>query len=158
MTEDCNHLEDTLRRGTCDEKIAALKGMRTQIMNGEPAHFFDLAKGHIGDCNREVRWQAIIVIGEYIPVGIRNEEIWNLVIQYSGVDDDMQQALATVLLEHLLEYDYDCTIKRIATAASDWNTTLRDVLERCWRFGQSDTQWRRVEQIIATWPRGNSSS
>ncbi|WP_410959425.1 hypothetical protein, partial [Salmonella sp. SAL4433] len=77
------------------DKLAALKQMRGEITEtGEPAKHFDLAKQLVGSTNNDIRWQSLIVIGEYLPSGTRNEDIWDIIISYSGIDDDMQDALA----------------------------------------------------------------
>lgn len=141
-------LKKVLSSGSDEEKIAAFKSMRRQIADGEPTVFFDLAKDHVTDRNSDVRWQAIIVLGEYIPSGRRNEDIWNFIVQCCGIDDDMQDALATILLEHLLEYDVHRTIDRIKAAPPQKAAPLLDVLERCWQFGQPESTWRQVREIL----------
>ena len=148
MSVNYNHLERLLASGSDNERVAALKTMRSQISNGQPPWCFDLARRHVGDRNTDVGWQSIIVIGEYISSGLRNEEIWSLIMECCEGDDDMQEALSTVLLEHLLEYDFDRTIDKIRVSLPRKTTPLLNLLERCWRFGQPESKWRQLQDII----------
>ncbi|NLY00166.1 MAG: hypothetical protein GXY83_29050 [Rhodopirellula sp.] len=148
MVVELDQFDRVLASGSDEEKIAALKSMQGQIADGEPVDFFDLARRQVADKNTDVRWQALIVIGSYIPFGRRNEEIWNLIVEFCGIDDDMQDALATVLLEHLLEHDFDRTVERIKTAIPVRSVPLLGLLERCWQFGQPEAKWRQLRQII----------
>jgi hypothetical protein len=86
------------------DRLHALYAMRDAIASGHVRrNYFDLAKSLVRDSNNDCRWQALIVIGEYIQS--QPEAVWQ-VIQEFGVspDDDMRTAVATVLVEHLLEY------------------------------------------------------
>jgi hypothetical protein len=151
MVLEFDKFERALTTGSDEEKIAALRSMRRRITEGQSAGLFDLARRHVADRNADVRWQALIVIGCYIPFGRMNNEIWNLVVEFCGIDDDLQDALATVLLEHLLEHDYDNTVARIKTAIPEKTAPLLGLLKRCWRFGQPEAKWRQLRQIIETY-------
>ena len=147
LSDFCS-LKDALTLGSDTQKLSALREMRENLSDGEPSWFFDIAKEHISSKNNDIRWQSIIVIGEYIPTGQRNEEIWNLILQYCGYDDDMQVALATVLLEHLLEYDFERTFDKIRSALQNGVAPVIDLLNRCSAFGQAEGNWYRIQQII----------
>jgi hypothetical protein len=138
-----------LARGTSDERIAALKEMRDLVSRGKTAGLFELALRQVASEENDVRWQSLIVIGEFIPLGAHNERIWSLILEYCGIDDDMQSALATVLLEHLLEHDFERTLDKIRGALEKSNPPLLDLVPRCGRFGESDSQWRRLQDLIA---------
>ncbi len=156
MVVELDQFDKVLASGSDEEKITALRNMQGRIADGEPAGFFDLARRHVADKNTDVRWQALIVIGSYIPFGRRNEEIWNLIVEFCGVDDDMQDALATVLLEHLLEHDFDHTAERIKSALPKRTGPLLEVLKRCWQFGQSEAKWPQLRQIIDSYTEAES--
>jgi hypothetical protein len=145
---DIDELRALLESGSDEQKLFALKEVRNRISNGETFSFFDLAKALVESGNNDIRWQAIIVIGEYIPRGHRNEDIWNVIVQHLGIDEDMQDALATVLLEHLLEHHFDWTVNKIESALEHDGAWLVDVVKRCWRFGQPEHQWHRIENLI----------
>ena len=60
--------------------------------------FFQLAKPMIEDENNNCRWQALIVIGEFIQS--KPDEVWRVVREYAeSEDDDMRLGVAKVLLE-----------------------------------------------------------
>lgn len=141
--------------GNDNQILSALRQMRESLSNDEPSWYFDLAREQVGSCNNDVRWQSIIVIGEYIPFGKRNDEIWDILIEFGGRDDDMQDALATVLLEHLLEYDFERSVDRITLTLQACSSAsadiLVDLLRRCWPFGQAERKWQKVQEIIKHW-------
>jgi hypothetical protein len=150
MTTSLNQLEYKLNFGNDEQKIAALKEMRSIISNGEPSIFFDLAKSHIGSKNNDIRWQSLIVIGEYIPYGRRNDEIRRLILEFCRIDEDMQDALATVLLEHLLQHDFNRSLTWIKEQLKQGTKYFQELVERCWQFGQLDTNWHELQQVLQT--------
>jgi hypothetical protein len=81
------------------------------------------------------RWQAIIQVAmfaEHEP-----EAIWPFVLKWgSHEDDDVRAAIATCLLEHLLEYHFDLLFPRIETAAR-LNLWFAKTTAQCWKFGQA---------------------
>jgi len=124
---------EDLLKASDNEKIVVLQCMRERITGVMPLCFFDIAKSLVADKNNDIRWQALIVIGEYIPEGTKNDDIWDLIERLCGIDD-MQNALSTVLLEHLLEYDYDNTCRRINSVTEEKSQYVQDLLDRCWSF------------------------
>jgi hypothetical protein len=85
------------------------------------------------------RWQAIIVIGEFVEK--EPEAIWPFVLRWgSHEDEDLRAAVATLLLEHLLEYHFDLIFPRVELAARR-NKWFGKTTTQCWKFGQAkDTQ------------------
>ena len=60
---------------------------------------------HAKEGKKDKRWQAIIKIGEFIPYN--SEEVKDFIIKWgSNPQADLQAAIATCLLEHILEYEY----------------------------------------------------
>jgi hypothetical protein len=81
------------------------------------------------------RWQAIIEIGHFTPR--EPEVIWPFVLRWgSHEDEDLRSAIATCLLEHLLEYHFDLIFPRVETAARS-NVWFRKTTVQCWKFGQA---------------------
>ena len=160
MNGDLDPLGRTLASGTDEEKLAALKQMRSRVCDGEPRRFFDLARREVVSSNNDIRWQSLIVIGEYIVSGKLNEEIWSVIVEHCGADDDMRAALATILLEHLLEHDFGHTVERIRDAMTEGSPQLLDTVRRCWRFGQPPGKWRDFQEMIrhgdSDWDSGDS--
>lgn len=88
------------------------------------------------DGEDDPRWQSIIAIGEFLPSS--PEPIWQFIRRWGMVDDDdLQSALATCLLEHLLEYHFDAYFVRIEAMARA-NAPIAKVFLHCWKFGQSE--------------------
>src|SRR4051812_13600743 len=62
------------------------------------------------------RWQAIIAVGEFVEV--EPEAVWSFVGRWgSSPDEDLRTAIATCLLEHLLEHHFDLFMPRVKQAA-----------------------------------------
>ena len=74
----------------------------------------------------------------------------------SGSDTRMRSAVATVLLEPLLEDHYDRYFRRLATQVREGNRNLTDTLRRCWMFGGAKTHSREVDRLIRNRPRSLS--
>ena len=81
------------------------------------------------------RWQAFIVIEEYIQSD--PEAVWEFIRTWGcHPQQDLKDAIATCLLEHLLEFyfaEYFPQIEQLALT----NEEFADTLSRCWKFGQS---------------------
>ena len=87
------------------------------------------------DGAEDARWQTIIAVGEFVEQ--EPNAIWPFVLRWgSHEDDDIRAAVASCLLEHLLEHHFALIFPRVEEAArSDkWfgNTTIR-----CGKFGQA---------------------
>jgi hypothetical protein len=82
------------------------------------------------------RWLAILVVGEYIESN--PEEIWEFVVRW-GVheQEDLRTAIATCLLEHLLQFHFDLIFRRLSEATRR-NRLLADTFSRCWKIGQAE--------------------
>jgi hypothetical protein len=81
------------------------------------------------------RWQAIIAIGEFIEQ--EPEAIWPFVVCWgSHPDEDLREAIATCLLEHLLEHHFELIFPRMETAARS-NALFGETIAQCWKFGQT---------------------
>jgi hypothetical protein len=65
---------------------------------------------------RDWRWQCIIDLGEYVESN--PEEVWAFVAHWGGHrDEDLRSAIATCLLEHLLEHHFDVIFPRVEQRA-----------------------------------------
>jgi hypothetical protein len=115
-------------------RLRALLKMRQQLNGGVPKGYFRLAKKLVADRDNDCRWQAIIVVGEYIRT--HPASVWRIIERYGSSDDeDMRAAIATVLLEHLLEgrfRTYHSRARRKANQSEEFADTLR----RCWLSGR----------------------
>lgn len=87
------------------------------------------------DIGLDPRWQAIIAIGEHTES--EPAAVWEF-IQRWGVhsDDDLRMAIATCLLEHLLDYHFDAFLPRVEELALT-SPLFRATFLHCWQMGQS---------------------
>jgi len=82
------------------------------------------------------RWQAIIAVGEFVET--EPEAVWSFVRRWGASSDgDLRMAIATCVLEHLLEYHFDRFIPRVEEAARA-DHRFGDMVSLCWKFGQAD--------------------
>ena len=116
-------------------------------MNGKTQkRYFSLAKQMINDPDNDCRWQAIIIVGEFIQ--INPSEVWKVVVKYDrSEDDDMRSAVARVLLEHLLEYHFQTFFPKVKREAFR-SPLFADTLMRCSAFGQAKHNWQKVERVL----------
>jgi hypothetical protein len=94
-----------------------------------------LLPGEPVDEGQDPRWQAVIAVGEYI--GEEPDAVWSFIGRWGGhPQEDLRDAIATCLLEHLLERHfgkYFPLVQELAVA----EPLFGDMLLRCWRFGQT---------------------
>jgi hypothetical protein len=84
---------------------------------------------------RDPRWQAIIVIEDFVQE--EPDAIWSFILRWGGsADEDLRDAVATCLLEHLLGRHFSCFFPRVEETARS-NALLADTFLRCWKVGQS---------------------
>ncbi len=142
-----------LRRMTTSEdrnaRLSALFLMRKQIGQGTLRRgYFDLARGLIDDEDNDCRWQAMIVIGEFIED--EPESVWEVLKEYGEhEDDDMRTAVGTVLLEHFIEHHrkrYLPRAKRLARRSK----RFAEALNMCWDFTRP---FPTLEEVLRGAPR-----
>jgi hypothetical protein len=81
------------------------------------------------------RWQAIIKIEEFIRE--EPEAVWTFILRWGcHEDEDLRTAVATCLLEHLLEHHFADFFPKVTTAVEE-NLLFADTFSRCWKFGQA---------------------
>lgn len=135
------------------ERLEGLKAIRAAL--DEPQRnsnevfslaVIEVARRLLGDSDNDCRWQAGIVIGQFIDS--HPTEVWDVITEIGPcADDDMLDLLGTVLLEHLLEKHFEAFIEQLETRINAGDLWLRSVLLRCWRFDQSDEQWSRIDKL-----------
>lgn len=83
----------------------------------------------------DLRWQAIIAIGDFVETD--PEPIWQFVECWGCcADEDLRAAVATCLLEHLLEHHFELIFPRVEGLAGRDRHFL-DTFKGCSKFGQS---------------------
>src|SRR3984957_19155464 len=99
------------------EKLAEAE----QLLPGRPAP----------DGIEDARWQAIIEVAMFAER--EPEAIWPFVLKWgSHEDEDVRAAIATCLLEDLLQYHFDLLFPRVALAArsSEFSTRVFDTQDQ----------------------------
>ena len=81
------------------------------------------------------RWQAIIAVSEFVSSD--PDEVWNFVAKWGRHrSTDLQAAIATCLLEHLLEKHFRRIFPRAAALART-NRSFARTFSMCWLSGQA---------------------
>ena len=88
------------------------------------------------DDEQDPRWQAIIEVSEFIPSD--PDAVWAFTVKW-GVHDneDLRIAIATCLLEHLLEQHFDMIFPRVEKLAME-NAHFARTFTMSWKFGRSE--------------------
>lgn len=125
--------------------LLAFRLMLRQLRRGQPSAYFDLARPFVDERSRDCRWQALLVCGEFIAT--RPEDVWALVAEHGDTrDEDLRTGVATVLLEHLLEHDFERWFPQVAAAVRGGATGLAQTLRLCW--GLARDQHRQVALLL----------
>lgn len=96
------------------------------------------------------RWAAAAELGEYVYE--HPAEVWPLVLRHGSSEvEDMRSAIATNVLEHILEHHFDKFFPLLEQEILKGNENLRATLRLCWKFGQSldPARARRWEALSA---------
>ena len=84
---------------------------------------------------QDPRWQAIIRVGEFIES--EPEAVWGFVCRWGGdAQQDLRNAVATCLLEHVLEHHFAAYFGRVEQLAT-LDRLFGDTFRRCWQLGQA---------------------
>ena len=110
------------------------------ILPGQPAP----------DGEIDARWQAIIAVAEFIET--EPEAVWPFARKWGAhQDDDLRMAIATCVLEHLLEHHFDAFIPRVEEAAKA-DPLFAETVTNCEKFGQSEdpVHAARFDRLLAS--------
>src|SRR5215471_4393606 len=82
------------------------------------------------------RWQAVIAVAEFIESD--PEAVWTFARRWGSHDDeDLQAAIGTCVLEHLLEHHFDTYISKMEHAVLT-DRLFTKAARMCRKFGQSE--------------------
>jgi hypothetical protein len=109
---------------------------RSKALQRAIAHAESILPGRRApDNEHDPRWQATIRVGEFIED--EPEAVWEFARRWGKhAQADLRAAVATCLLEHLLEHHFDLLFTRVRDQALA-SVRFADTLSRCWSFGQS---------------------
>ncbi len=101
------------------------------------------ARSLVGHADNDVRWQALIAVGNWIWTD--PEPVWEVVLEHGeSEDEDMRTGVATVLLEHLLEHHFDAYFPRVRERIEAGAPLMKETLGMCGRFGLSQDRWAEL--------------
>ncbi len=133
---------------TVDDILSELDAIQDAAGRGhrEPAAL-ERAIRLVGHEHNDVRWQALIAVGEWI--GEEPESVWPVVLEHgASADEDMRNGVATVLLEHVLEHHFDTYFPLLRERIAGGAPLLADTLRRCGAFGDAKTRWNEVDRLL----------
>lgn len=85
---------------------------------------------------RDPRWQAVIAVGQNLESD--SHAVWKFAKKWGCYpDEDLNTAIATCLLEHLLEIKFDRYIRLVERLAVR-NDAFAFTFYMCYKFGQSE--------------------
>jgi hypothetical protein len=151
-TDEGRRLAARAASADASSRLGVLRFLREQMTSGErPPYYFDLARSLIGDPDNDCRWQAMIVIGEFIADN--PEGVWDVICEFGvSEDDDMRAAVSTILLEHLLEHDFARYFPSVKERVESGARLLADTLRNCWIFGVEPVP--EVEHLLSRFRTG----
>jgi len=101
-----------------------------------------------GEAMADPRWQSIIAVGEFTESN--PEQVWRFANRWGRSDDeDLRQAIATCLVEHLLEYHFELIFPLVEKAVQE-SALFARTFSACWKFGESLTpaNARRFDRLL----------
>lgn len=86
-------------------------------------------------------WKAAEALGEYAEA--HPEAIWPLVVKHGSSENaEVRAAIATCVLEHILEYHFDRYFPEVEALVRSGNRSFAETFRMCWKFGQSEEPGR----------------
>lgn len=99
-------------------------------------HIEDIDAGLSSD-EESTRWAAAEAAGELIAES--PWDVWRLVLRHGGsANEDVRVAVATCILEHLLEHQFAAFFPLLEAEIRAGNHLLGDTFRRCWKFGDAE--------------------
>ena len=120
-----------------DRRLLAIMLMQKQTSHRKIEPYLTIGREMIEDADNDCRWQALILVGEYIQT--KPKLVWETVKRYGiSDDDDLRAGVACVLLEHLMEHHprYRPQAKRISSKSKQF----ADTLSTCWDFNEGSRE------------------
>jgi hypothetical protein len=114
----------------------------------DPALRIDIDEG-LASSNEAERWDMAAMLALHVEAS--PEEVWAIVARWGCSDEpDTRMAMATCVLEHLLEHHFELIFPRVeALALAD--ARFADTFSSCWKFGQNKevANSARFEALLA---------
>lgn len=142
------------RSNEADRRLLGLLLIARQIAEDGPREsYLDCATALVTDSDDSCRWQALELVGSF--AGDRPQAVWEVLRHHgSSADPALRAAVATGLLEHLLEHHYDAYFPLLREEVERGNARLADTLLRCWLFGGAKRHSREVDRLLRSTASG----
>ena len=117
----------------------------------------------IGSPDENTRWQAVIALAEHGHCEHAPDVIWPLVVKWgSSENEDVRTAIATCVLEHILECHFDEYFEKTAVLVRSGNKEFGDTLSRCWKFDnanipENNERWDDLDKFILSQCKSKAS-
>jgi len=136
-------LRAQLRSTKTRERLAAIDYMQGRGLKG----YFTLARSALHDRDSNVRWQAAILMGEFIP--LYPAAIWRVVLHYGkSRSQDVRDMIACVLLEHVVQQHPDVYYPLWEKLKVDPHKQLRETANIAWDF--TKPRWKENNSLPAS--------
>lgn len=138
------------------KRLLALALMNKQILEGgDPGQYFDIARRLVKDPDNNCRWQSLFVIADLIES--EPDLVWDVICEFGDSDDDdMRTATATVLLEHLLDYDFERYFPKVQHQIRNKRYRFIDTLGSCSFDGMGGPNYKKAQRYLRNAKRGLS--
>jgi len=137
-----------------DKRLLALALMKKQIRLGDnPIYYFRLGRKLVSDSDNNCRWQSLIVIADLIEA--KPDLVWEVVSEFGDSDDDdMRMAIATILLEHLLDHDFGRYFPKVQEEIRNKRYRFIDTLGNCAFDGMDGPNHKKAQSYLRNAKRG----
>jgi hypothetical protein len=102
--------------------------------------------------DERTRWSAAIAAGELVES--RPQDVWDLILQHgTSENEDVRTAVATCMLEHLLEHKFNQYFPLVESEIRAGNALLGKTLLLSWKMGAAKqpanaAQWDSLVKFI----------
>jgi hypothetical protein len=119
---------------------------------GRRREYLELAEPLTRDRDSHCRWQATIIVGEFIKS--TPARVWEVARQLAtSRNADVRMAAATLLLEHLLEH-HPAKMLPLFRAEVLRSALFARTVASCWNFGRGEAR-RQIRNLIERARRSN---
>jgi len=109
--------------------------MSEQTVSISAEQLQEIDKG-LASPDEDTYWQAAIALGEFSETA--PETIWPLIEKWGSCpNEDTRVAIATCVLEHVLEANFEPYFSKVEQLVQQGNSAFAETLLGCWQFGEA---------------------
>jgi len=135
-------------QGKYEDILLMSKPLKNGMTKKQLKEHLKVFERNLASRNEKLRWQGAVELGEFLKD--YPELVWSMVVKYgSKPNEDLRMAVATCLLEHLLEHHFKKYLPKVEKIILSGNRNFRDTFKHCWKYGQAQTplnslRWGRL--------------